>query len=93
MSDEIIAEMTAAIERLRVTNKGFVENEGIARACWAVVEKRMAPRPLSEWHEDLGEALWWRFPIEEAPYSGSPLDTNWPGYHTHWTPIIIPAPP
>lgn len=31
-------------------------------------------RPLSEWHEDDGDVLWWCFPIEEAPYVGSPLD-------------------
>jgi hypothetical protein len=31
-------------------------------------------RPLSEWHEDMGPKLWWRFPIEEPPYCGSPLD-------------------
>lgn len=29
--------------------------------------------PLSEWHEDDGDVLWWKFPIEEAPYIGSPL--------------------
>lgn len=27
-----------------------------------------------EWHEDIGTVLWWKFPIEEAPYVGSPLD-------------------
>lgn len=31
-------------------------------------------RPLSEWHEDMGDVLWWRFPVSEAPYVGSPLD-------------------
>lgn len=32
------------------------------------------PRPLAEWHEDMGDVLWWKFPISEAPYVGSPLD-------------------
>jgi hypothetical protein len=32
------------------------------------------PRPLSEWHEDMGPMLWWKFPVTEAPYVGSPLD-------------------
>jgi hypothetical protein len=50
------------------------------------------PRPLAEWHEDLGPMLWWFFPIEEPPYVGGPLDTDWPGYHTHWTPIPVPGP-
>ena len=50
-------------------------------------------RPLEEWHEDYGDVLWWKFPIEEPPYVGSPLDENWTAYHTHWTPIVIPQPP
>lgn len=32
------------------------------------------PRPLSEWNEEDGDVLWWRFPIEEPPYVGTPLD-------------------
>lgn len=33
-------------------------------------------RPLSEWHEEIGDVLWWRFPIEEPPYCGSPRDVG-----------------
>jgi hypothetical protein len=33
-------------------------------------------RPLSEWNEEIGEVLWWKFPLVEAPYVGSPLDTG-----------------
>jgi hypothetical protein len=73
----------------------------------------LTPRPLEDWHEDLGPQLWWTFPLSEAPYVGSPLDSGqtveivvryyrqgkvyeklhrhhvgeWPGYHTHFTPI------
>lgn len=50
-------------------------------------------RPIAEWHEDRGPALWWRFPIDEPPFSGSPRDSDWPGYHTHWTPIVCPLDP
>lgn len=50
-------------------------------------------RPLADWSEDAGDVLWWRFPIDEPPYCGSPLDTDWPGYHTHWTPLIVPDAP
>lgn len=32
------------------------------------------PRPISEYHEDMGAVLWWKFPIVEAPYVGSPND-------------------
>ena len=57
------------------------------------VTVQQQPRPLEEWGEDYGDVLWWVFPIEEPPYAGSPLDADWPGYHTHWTPIIEPEPP
>lgn len=50
-------------------------------------------RPLEEWHEDMGPQLWWCFPVNEPPYVGSPLDTDWPCYHTHFTPLVVPAPP
>lgn len=50
-------------------------------------------RPMEEWDEDYGDVLWWKIPIEEPPYVGSPLDENWPAYHTHWTPIPIPEQP
>ncbi len=30
-------------------------------------------RPFCDWHEDIGDVLWWRIPVEEPPYFGSPL--------------------
>lgn len=57
------------------------------------VTVQKCPRPLEEWGEDYGDVLWWKFPIEEPPYVGSPLDENWPNYHTHWTPLVVPEPP
>lgn len=32
------------------------------------------PRPLDEWNEAYGEVIWWLWPIQEAPYVGSPLN-------------------
>lgn len=55
------------------------------------LEKAKKPRTIDEWHEDYGPVLWWSFPIEEPPYCGTPLDTDWPEYHTHWTPIVEPT--
>ncbi len=60
------------------------------RAAEAHEKKLREARPISEWHEDCGDVLWWTFPIEEPPYCGSPLDSDWPDYHTHWTPIVVP---
>lgn len=31
---------------------------------------------LDEWNESCGDVMWWTFPVEEAPYVGSPLDTG-----------------
>jgi len=31
-------------------------------------------RPAAEWRQDMGDVLWWKLPITEAPYVGSPID-------------------
>ncbi len=36
-----------------------------------VLDDSQTPRPLDEWHEDDGNALWWFFPVEEPPYCGT----------------------
>lgn len=46
-----------------------------------------------DWHEEIGAVLWWNFPIEEPAYCGTPLDTDFPQYKTHWTRLVIPSPP
>lgn len=47
-------------------------------------------RPLDEWHEDYGDAVWWTWQdgqwLGEPSYIGGPNDSDWPGYHTHWSP-------
>lgn len=50
-------------------------------------------RPLDEWGEDMSCVLWWRFPVDEPPYCGHPNCDDWPGYHTHWTPLVVPSDP
>lgn len=45
-------------------------------------------RPLAEWHEDLGDCLWWKFPVEEQPYVGTPLDLGFT-VEAHTTTRII----
>lgn len=64
-------------------NKGFDEILHLAYIGTVI----QTPKTLDEWHEDYGDVLWWSFPVEEPPYVGSPLWENWPGYHTHWTPL------
>lgn len=62
---------------------------------WNELPRQPIPRPFEEWHEDYGDALWWRFPLEGPPYVGSPLDEDWvdDGYFTHWTPLPTPQSP
>jgi hypothetical protein len=64
-----------------------------AAAALADGERQGVVEPLESWREDDGQALWWLFPVVVAPYVGSPLDLDWPGYHTHWTRLpALPAP-
>ena len=44
------------------------------------------PCLLADWHEDDGAVVWWKLPVDEPAWIGTPLDDGWPGYHTHWTP-------
>lgn len=46
---------------------------------------------LEEWRESDGPVLWWRLPVDEPPYVGTPVDSGWPGHHTHWTRIPKPV--
>lgn len=49
------------------------------------------PIPASEYHEDMGPVLWWRFPIEEPPKVTCPLTLDWEdGYYTHFTKLAVP---
>ncbi|WP_128739136.1 hypothetical protein [Desulfocucumis palustris] len=54
------------------------------------LEGALVPRPLDEWDEDMGDCLWWTFPIEEPPYCGSPLDCDFPDHVTHFTRLLLP---
>ncbi len=62
--------------------------EAFAQAAAAVIP--LPAKTLAEWHEDFGPVVWWRFCRDERPdeasWIGTPLDDDWPGYHTHWTP-------
>lgn len=45
--------------------------------CTQYLEHMQRFIPASEWHDDDGDVLWYRLPVAEPPYVGSPLDTNW----------------
>ncbi|RRJ62424.1 hypothetical protein EHV15_05265 [Paenibacillus oralis] len=77
-------------ERADFAEKLAVEQTKLILQAEAQEKKLREARPIDEWHEDYGDALWWAFPIEESPYCGNPLASDWPGYHTHWTPFVVP---
>lgn len=79
---------TPAPPALTPAQRAVIETEMRTALAEAGISKA---QPLDTWHDDDGAVLWWKFPIVEAPYAGTPLDTDWPGYHTHWTRIAVPA--
>ena len=55
-------------------------HEAVARAIDAETERlKSDPRPLDEWHEDMGDVVWWALDengewLGEAAWIGTPLD-------------------
>jgi hypothetical protein len=68
---------------------GVIEHHPDAKAGFAAKQAR----PLAEWYEDIGPALWWSFPVCEPPWVGRPIDDDWQHHHTHWTPLTVPNQP
>lgn len=71
-------------------SEGLPVARAIVAAGWRpplVLHKR------EDWHEDHGDVVWWWFPIVEPPYVGTPMDSDWPGCHTHWSALDVPQRP
>lgn len=67
----------------------FAYNKAVKRL--GELEDANEPKPIEEWHEDHGDVIWWKLPIEEPPYVGTPLDSDFEeGYYTHFTRLIEP---
>lgn len=56
-----------------------------------LLERVKIPRSIEEWGEDYRDCLWWSFPIVEPPYCGTPLDSDFPDYVTHFTRLVVPV--
>src|SRR5699024_734820 len=55
------------------------------------LEDNIEPIPAEEWAEEDGDVIWWRLPVEEPPYIGSPLCDDFTfNYYTHFTKLIYP---
>ena len=76
---------------------GFNTMKGIAVDLASELDEPIEPqaekveaRLAEHWHEDIGNVLWWNFPVEEPPYCGTPLDEHFPKYKTHFSMIDMP---
>lgn len=76
---------------------GFNTMKGIAIGLANSLDEPIEPQAekveahLAEhWDEDMGDVLWWDFPVEEPPYCGTPLDEHFPKYKTHFSMIDMP---
>lgn len=52
------------------TDKGSRPQEAVPTE---QADRPVLARHIDEWHEDMGDVLWWTNPVREAPYVGSPL--------------------
>ena len=50
-------------------------------------------RHIDEWHEEDGPVLWWRGPITEPPYVGTPDYEDFDDTYKWWSSIDIPEIP
>lgn len=71
------AEIDRLNQMIRDTGQGQGAIDAYVAQC-EEVERLHTPRPFDDWHEDIGNVLWWSFPIEEPPYSGTPYDDEYP---------------
>jgi hypothetical protein len=75
----------------RIVLEGMVKKHNVVIQFLQAFLDSSTARPIDEWHEDYGDCLFWKLPIEEPPYCGSQLDTGFiENYYTHFTRIISP---
>ncbi|BDP64218.1 hypothetical protein [Enterococcus faecium] len=99
---ELIEKYTAEISRLRpyCPNRHLISEQlkyGLYKEILEDLKQLDEPQDekveahLAEhWNEDIGNVLWWNFPVEEPPYCGTPLDERFPEHKTHFTTIDMP---
>lgn len=64
-------QLDRAIEQARADMNSTVTIPATTAVAIADVRR---PRSIDDWGEDMGPQLWWKFPVDEEPYSGTPND-------------------
>lgn len=75
--------------------KLYAEARADADRYKTVVDGLHRAQPQNEWNEEIGNVLWWRWPVCEPPFCGCPWDSDWPfedDDEVRWTPIVEPDP-
>lgn len=84
---------------MRIISRQNREIDGLVSAGQKVIERILTFRPRDEYGDDDRNVLWWRVPVEEPPFCGTPNDSDWPegedglpeGYYTHWSYLPNPS--
>lgn len=95
---DILNQIEWHLEETEGENASGTFDQGYKEGCYhceALIEQLDEPQKVKarlakHWDEDLGDCLWWDFPVEEPPYCGTPLDDDFPKYKTHFTELHIP---
>jgi hypothetical protein len=93
--DSLAASVSALTEEQKDHQKAiaiYVEENRRLAADLRAARSLTRTRPFAEWHEDDGAALWWKAPVQEPPFSGTPGDSDWPFNEEDemvlwWTPL------
>lgn len=96
-----LRDIKSQIDYLRIHGPGKIKSlmmlqnmvDNMITGCWSstsIRTQKVKARLAKHWDEDLGDCLWWDFPVEEPPYCGTPLDDDFPKYKTHFTELHIP---
>ena len=99
--NDYLCDIKSQIEYLRIHGPGKIKSlrmlqnmvDNMITGCWSstsIRTQKVKARLAKHWDEDLGDCLWWDFPVEEPPYCGTPLDDDFPKYKTHFTDLHIP---
>jgi hypothetical protein len=90
---EAVAEMIVRKKDVKLIAWSKAANlpEGKYKLHIAAAQPAQTERALTmdEYHEDYGNVVWWTWEdgewLGEPAWIGTPNDSDWPGYHTHWT--------
>lgn len=99
--NDYLCDIKSQIDYLRIHGPGKIKSlrmlqnmvDNMITGCWSstsIRTQKVKARLAKHWDEDLGDCLWWDFPVDEPPYCGTPLDDDFPKYKTHFTELHIP---